>query len=372
MDKINKQNSDRRKKNGTRVAVGLSGGVDSSVAAALLQKRGFTVCGLTMEIYDGAVDLHDSAKHACYGPGEKEDVDSAAAVCEKLNIPFHTIDLRKEYQKTVIDYFRNEYLAGRTPNPCVVCNQKLKFGFLLQKARQAGLEFDYFATGHYARLFNEGAQFLLKRAADRSKDQTYFLYGLTPQQLAQTLFPVGDLTKQQVRQWALFLGLQTANREESQDFIDGGDYSLLFKEGEILPGEIVDEQGRVLGEHRGIIHYTIGQRRGLGVASRRPLYVSHIDAGSNRIVVSHQESLSKGLMAEELNLIAADHFEQPLEARVKIRLRHKAAAATVYPPEHRQTKILFKKPQMSVTPGQSAVIYCGDTVLGGGIIAAAL
>ena len=359
--------------NKIKVAVGLSGGVDSSVAAALLQKQNYAVCGITMEIYDDALGVDESAKHACYGPGEKEDVESAAAICRKLKIPFHTIDLRQEYQNHVIHYFRNEYLEGKTPNPCVVCNQKLKFGFLLEKARQAGLEFDYFATGHYARIENAGDRFLLKRAADHSKDQTYFLYGLAQHQLARTLLPLGDHAKQQVRKIAHALGLQTADREESQDFIDGGDYSVLFDKNEIKAGDIVDESGQVLGKHRGIIHYTIGQRRGLGIASHHPLYVRQIDAAHNRIIVSYQENLSMGLVATDLNFISGDRIEQPLnDVQVKIRLRHKAAEATVYPTDGNNTKILFKVPQMSVTPGQSAVIYSGDTVLGGGIISAAL
>lgn len=360
------------KKRKVKVAVGLSGGVDSSVAAALLCKQNYEVFGLTMEIYDGSDISNASATHACYGPGEKEDVASAAAICEKLNIAFHAIDLRQEYKNHVIHYFRNEYLKGNTPNPCVVCNQKLKFGFLLEKARQAGLDFDYFATGHYARIEESGNRFLLKRAADRSKDQTYFLYGLTPKQLAGTLFPIGAHTKQEVRATARALGLETAEREESQDFIDGGDYSILFDKNEIQAGQIVDETGQVLGMHRGIIHYTIGQRRGLGIASRRPLYVSRIDAANNRLIVSDHERRSKGLVATDLNLIAVDRIERPQQVQVKIRFKHKQADATVFPPDGNQIRILFKKPQMSVTPGQSAVLYADDTVLGGGIITRAL
>ncbi len=360
------------KKTKAKVAVGLSGGVDSSVAAALLCKQGYQVCGITMEIYDGSVNLHGAEKHACYGPGEKEDVESAAAVCERLKIPFKAIDLRREYKSHVIDYFKQEYLKGKTPNPCVVCNQKLKFGFLLKKAQKAGLDFDHFATGHYARIVRTDDRLLLKRAVDRSKDQTYFLYGLTAEQLAHTFFPVGDLMKQQVREIAHTLGLETADREESQDFIDGRDYSILFDPGEFKAGEIVDAKNRVLGRHRGIIHYTIGQRRGLGIAAHRPLYVNQIDAATNRIVVSHHESRSEGLVIGELNLISVDRIDRPLEVQVKIRLRHKEADATIYPPDKNQTKIRFKEPQMSVTPGQSAVIYAGDTVLGGGIIDAAL
>jgi tRNA-specific 2-thiouridylase len=365
-------NKKKMRKIKAKVAVGLSGGVDSSVAAALLSQQGYEVYGVTMEIYDGSVDLQEAAKHACYGPGEKEDVASAAAVCEKLKIPFQTIDLRREYKSLVIDYFKEQYLKGKTPNPCVVCNQKLKFGFLLEKARKAGLEFDYFATGHYARIVRRADRFLLKRAADRSKDQTYFLYGLTAGQLAHTLFPVGDLIKPRIRDMARTLGLETADREESQDFIDGGDYSILFDPGEIKAGEIVDEEDHVLGRHRGIIYYTVGQRRGLGIASHRPLYVKQIDAATNRIIVSHHEHRSQGLVAGDLNLIGVDRIDEPLEVQVKIRLRHKEADATVYPPEQNQTRIIFKEPQMSVTPGQSAVIYTDDMVLGGGIITAAL
>jgi tRNA-specific 2-thiouridylase len=352
-----------------KVAVGLSGGVDSSVAAALLCKQDYEVCGITMEIYDGSFHHDESAKHACYGPGEKEDVESAAAICERLKIPFQAIDLRQEYKNHVIDYFRNEYLEGKTPNPCVVCNQKLKFGFLLEKARRAGLDFDYFATGHYARIVESGNRFLLKRAADRSKDQTYFLYGLSPQQLARTLLPVGDFTKQQVREMARSLGLETVDREESQDFIDGGDYSILFTEDEIKNGEIVDEKGRVLGEHRGIIHYTIGQRRGLGVASPRPLYIQSIDAKKNRIVVTDRANLfSKGLIAKDLNLISIDKLTAPQKLNVKIRLRHNETPATVFPHGKDNLRVIIKEPQMSVAPGQSVVFYTGNTVVGGGII----
>jgi tRNA-specific 2-thiouridylase len=355
-----------------KVAVGLSGGVDSSVTAALLCQQGYQVCGITMEIYDGAVNLQGAAKHACYGPGEKEDVASAAAVCEKLKIPFQTIDLRQEYKSHVIDYFKAEYLKGRTPNPCFVCNQKLKFGFLIEKAQKAGLDLDYFATGHYARIVKAANRFLLKRALDRSKDQSYFLYGLTAAQLAHTFFPVGDFMKKQIREMARTLGFETADRIESQDFIDGGDYSILFDPDDFKAGDIVDTEDHVLGKHRGIIHYTIGQRRGLGVASHRPLYVNQIDAVTNRIIVSHHENKSEGLVIEELNLVGVDRIDKPLEVQVKIRLRHKEANAIIYPPAKNQTKIIFKEPQLSVTPGQSAVIYAGDTVLGGGIIAAAL
>jgi tRNA-uridine 2-sulfurtransferase len=352
-----------------RVAVGLSGGVDSSVAAALLKEKGFDVVGLCMENYDGSLDIKASGRHACYGSDEKDDIESAAAVCRALGIPFHSIDMKIEFKERVIDYFRAEYLKGRTPNPCIVCNRSLKFGFLLEKARNIGIDFDFFATGHYARVVEEGGRYLLKRPVDLSKDQTYFLYGLTPKQLAGIMFPLGEYTKKEVREIARSLGLKTSDRPESQDFITGNDYSPLFAAGEIMPGDIVDESGSVLGRHHGIIHYTIGQRKGLGIPARRALYVSGIDVEKNRIVVSEKESLfSKGLKAGWINLISVDRLEGPCRALVKIRLQHQGAEAVVSPCDEDRIKVIFDEPQLSITPGQSAVFYTGDAVLGGGII----
>jgi tRNA-specific 2-thiouridylase len=357
----------------TKIAVGLSGGVDSSVAAALLHEKGHEVIGIIMEIFDGSVAVEESGRHACYGPGEKEDIRAAASVCQTLGTPFHVIDLKEEYKNHVIEYLRSEYLAGRTPNPCVVCNHRLKFGFLLERAKEIGLDFDMFATGHYAQIKKSGGRFLLNKAADLSKDQTYFLYALTQEQLSHTLFPLGTYTKQQVRKIAESIGLETAIRPESQDFIAGGDYSTLFNNKEIRKGDIVDDKGNTLGKHRGIIHYTVGQRKGLGIASDRPLYVVKIDPENNRLEVSDRESLfSEGLIAKDLNLIAIDLLDRPYKTEVKIRLKHKAADATVFPYERNEAKILFKEPQMSVTPGQSAVFYSDNNVLGGGIIEKAL
>jgi len=352
-----------------KVAVGLSGGVDSSVAAALLKEKGYDVIGLCMETYDGSLDIKPGERHACYGSDEKDDIDSATAVCSALGIPFHVIDLKKEFKDRVIGYFRDEYLRGRTPNPCIVCNRNLKFGFLLEKAKKGGLEFDYFATGHYARIEKSQGRFLLKRPVDLSKDQTYFLYSLTQEQLSGVLFPLGDHTKKEVRQIAASLGLKTSDRPESQDFISGNDYSPLFSIGEIKPGDIVDEKGNVLGRHNGIIHYTIGQRKGLGVAAARPLYVSRIDAEQNKIVVSEKDSLlASGLIADGVNFISVEKLDGPIMAKVKIRLQHPGADALVTPLEGDKVKIIFNEPQLSVSPGQSAVFYADDAVLGGGII----
>lgn len=356
-----------------RVAVGLSGGVDSSVAAALLKEKGYDVVGLTMTTFDAAFPVKGPERHACYGPGEKEDVEAAAAVCRRLKIPFHVMDLKKAFRTRVIEYFRGEYLAGRTPNPCVVCNQRLKFDFLLQKTRESGIHFDLFATGHYAQVAQSEGRFLLKRAVDLSKDQTYFLYALTPEQLSCTLFPLGGYSKSQVRELARALDLETAERPESQDFVSGMDYTSFFSKEEMEEGDIVDEAGNVLGRHRGIIHYTVGQRKGLGISSARPLYVRSIDAANNRIVVSDREALfSEGLIATELNLIAVDRLDKPYRVKAKIRIQHKEMDAILLPHEKEKAKVLFSEPQMSVTPGQSVVFYCEDIVFGGGIIEAAL
>ncbi len=226
-----------------------------------------------MEIFVGPAAVEATKKHACYGPDEKEDIETAASICKKLEISFFVFDLKHEYRTHVISYFKKEYRSGRTPNPCVVCNKQLKFGFLLKKAESACIEFEFFATGHYAQIEKSGDRILLKKAADLTKDQTYFLYGLTPSQLARSLFPLGGLTKQEVREIAYDYRFESAKRPESQDFIAGGDYSGIFEKDELKESKIIDENGNILGRHRGIIHYTVGQRRGLGIASPIPLYI---------------------------------------------------------------------------------------------------
>ncbi|MBN1849237.1 MAG: tRNA 2-thiouridine(34) synthase MnmA [Deltaproteobacteria bacterium] len=353
-----------------RVAVGLSGGVDSSVAAALLKRQGYDVIGITMAVYAGSArPIHKGMKHACYGPDEQEDLDRAESICKRLDIPFYVIDLKGEFQNYVIAYFRKEYLKGRTPNPCVVCNRELKFGFLWEKAKKAGIDFDYFATGHYARVVQSNNRYLLKRPIDLLKDQTYFLYSLTQKQLSRTFFPIGEYRKKQIREIALLLDLESADHPESQDFISGNDYTPLFHSGEIKEGDITDERGQIIGRHKGIVHYTMGQRRGLGIASDQPLYVSKIDAENNRIIVSRKEKLfSKSLIASDLNLISVNAMDRSYNVQVKIRLNHKAAQAIVSPYSANKAKVIFDEPQLAITPGQSAVFYLDDIVLGGGII----
>ena len=355
------------------VAVGMSGGVDSSVAAALLKKEGYKVIGITMEIWDGAIEVQESKKHACYGPGESEDIEEATKVCRQLDIPYHVFDLKKEYKEHVLEYFREEYLAGRTPNPCVVCNHRLKFGFLIDKAREAGLKFEYFATGHYAQISEQEGRYVLKKAVDQSKDQTYFLKNLTSDQLSTVLFPLGGLKKPEVRIIAEEAGLSVANRIDSQDFIAGGDYSPLFKENEITTGDIVNDKGEVLGQHKGIIHYTVGQRKGLGLSHPTPLYVLRVDAEKNRVIVTDKESLFfKGLIASDVHLNFTRILDEPKRVKARIRQRHNEADALISRDGEKRIKVLFENPQLSVTPGQSVVFYDEDIVLGGGIIESSL
>jgi len=357
----------------TRIAVGLSGGVDSSVTAALLKESGYDVIGITMRIFDNAVPVRESRRHACYGPGEQEDMDAAADLCTDLRIPFHIIDLREEYRHYVLDYVRRGYLSGTTPNPCIACNRHLKFGFLLKKAERMGIAFQLFATGHYARIQKRNGHCLLRRAVDRSKDQTYFLYTLSPELLSRIMFPLGSYYKHQTRQMARDFGIRTAERVESQDFIAGGDYAVLFDETEFREGDIVDVNGNVIGRHRGIVHYTLGQRQGMGIASDRPLYVLEIDPQKNRIAAGGKEALySNGLIARDLNWVGPDALDRPHCVQAKIRLNHRGVDAKVLPYGADRAKVVFVRPQMAVAPGQSVVLYSGDTVVGGGIIEQAI
>jgi tRNA-specific 2-thiouridylase len=367
-----------------RIAVGLSGGVDSSVAAALLVEQGYSVLGLTMKIWSGNIQLPAGAKEGCYGPGEAEDVAACEDLCRRLGIEYRAIDLCAEYEARVLDYFRREYLAGRTPNPCVICNNELKFGFLVDRARELGLDFNYFATGHYARISKDSAGIpRLKAALDGAKDQSYFLYRLSPERLANVLFPLGDLRKGEVRDIARRLGLEVAEKPESQDFIAGGDYSPLF-EGQVPEsGDIVDVQGRILGRHRGLPYYTVGQRRGIGIGSGPdagsgdpdPLYVLALDPEKNRVVVGPNRGLfAEGLRASGFLLYAKpEDGAPPYRGFAKIRQNQKAVPCSFEPRADGSCALSFDESQRALAPGQSVVVYDAEGfVLGGGFIEAAL
>jgi len=356
------------RENKVKVVVAMSGGVDSSVAAAYLKERGYEVSGVTMKIWDGEACLEEGIHHGCYGPGEEIDIEDARKVAQTLGIDFHVFDLRQEYKTEVLDYFCREYLSGRTPNPCLRCNHKVKFDALRRKTQDSGIEFDYFATGHYAQVvYNESKhRYLLKKARDLSKDQSYFISSLSQAQLSRSLFPLGDYTKEEVRRIASDFRLEVDDKPESQDFIVGG-YSLLVKTAQ--PGPILDKQRNILGEHRGIPSYTIGQRKGLGISAKEPLYVNDINSKTNTITVGSKEELYQDeLIASGLNWIAIEELKRPTKVKARIRYRQKEAEATITPLSEGKLYVKFKEPQMAITPGQTVVFYCGDMVVGGGTI----
>jgi tRNA-specific 2-thiouridylase len=352
-----------------KVIVGLSGGVDSSVAAYLLKQQGYEVTGVTMSIWDGKPGLVPSGKHACYGPDENEEIEEARELAGILDIPYQVFDCSQRYKTLVLDYFRNEYLSGRTPNPCVKCNQLIKFGMLPDAAIAGGLAFDYFATGHYAVVeWDETRKrYLLRKGSDPRKDQTYFIYRLTQKQLSKVLFPIGKMTKQEVREIAAKINIPLSEKEESQDFYSG-DYKDLLDIKD-TPGDIVDRKGNVLGRHNGFWNFTIGQRKGLGVAYSEPLYVLSLNKESNTVVVGiREEVMSSSFIVNDLNWIAIESLLEPMEVEVKIRSTQNAVGARIEPLEKDSVKVTFHLPNDSISPGQSAVFYQGDLVIGGGVI----
>lgn len=363
-----------------KIAVGMSGGVDSTVATALLLAGGHEVTGLTMRIWDGSVDLPAATRTSCYGPDEEQEIEAVRGIAGRLGIRHHTIPLISEYKEQVLDYFRREYLSGRTPNPCVRCNHAIKFGALWSAARRAGIAFDAFATGHYARVIHDAAsgRHLLRRARDTAKDQTYFLARLTQEQLAGVIFPLGDWHKQHVREAAREMGMgDLAEQAESQDFIGHGDYTALFKETTIEPGPILDRRGNIVGRHQGIARYTIGQRKGLDLGGNpEPYYVTAMDVKRNALIVGPRaELLSPGLVATDINWIGLERLDSPLSVAVRIRSCSPAIPAVIAPVEGAApstVKVIFNNPQTAVTPGQAAVFYQDDIVLGGGWIEKAL
>jgi len=343
-----------------KVMVAVSGGVDSSVAALLLQEEGFEVTGVTMCL--GIRQEGEGAR--CCGV---DAIDDAKHVCDQLKIPHFVFDFASEMEERIINKFVLEYQRGRTPNPCIDCNRYLKFGSLLAKAKTIG--FDYLATGHYARIEKQQDTWHLLRPKDKIKDQTYFLYPIKAEDLSSLLFPLGSLSKDEVRALAKKAGLHVAQKAESLDicFVTQGDYRQFFQEKKVVAagGDIVDMDGNILGKHKGIIYYTIGQRGGLGIAAKTPLYVVEIDAAKNKVVVGQKKDLySIGLFAGDVNILTDD---LPTEMGAKIRYRKKSALCSVQK-EANKLKVVFKEAQESITPGQAVVFYEGDEVLGGGVI----
>jgi len=363
------------------IAVAMSGGVDSSTVAAMLRSEGHDVIGLTMQLWNqrrlaGHPGMPEAVQGRCCS---LDDVYDARRVAETLGIPYYVVNHEDRFERDVVQPFVEEYLSGRTPIPCSLCNNHLKFDQLLIVAQQIGA--DALATGHYARVgFDESrGRWLLKRPADSSKDQTYFLFGLTQDQLSRTLFPLGEMTKPQVRDLARHHGLALAAKPDSQEicFVPGGDYkkfldAYLAERGESLPdtaGELVTTDGQVVGEHSGIHNFTVGQRKGLGVATGSPLYVIQINGDQRQVVVGGQEDLySRSLRARRVNLVAVDDLREPMRVRVKIRHRHEGSAATLEKSSHDEVLVTFDEPQRAITPGQAAVFYDEDVVVGGGWI----
>ncbi len=351
---------------GTRVVVGMSGGVDSSVAAFLLKEQGFDVVGVTMKVWPQ--DCLSRAEDKCCGP---QAIADARSVAHALGIPHYTVDEADQFEKLVIDYFTSEYKAGRTPNPCVMCNEKVKFGNLWGKAKAVGAEF--IATGHYAIIEHGGGRAILRKGRDPRKDQSYFLFSLRQAQLARALTPLGAMTKPEIRDIARKLGLKTAEKVDSQEicFVPGNDYKAFLKghldAGEFHPGGIFDKSGKRVGEHDGIELFTIGQRKGLPGGSASPRYVIDIDPATSRVVVGDAEDLVTEEFEMDNTVWHADAGE-PFEVTVKIRYGHAGAEATIFPGENGTARVRLHTPTRAVTPGQAAVCYRGDEVLGGGWI----
>lgn len=346
----------------------MSGGVDSSAAAALLLEQGYDVVGVTLKLWPQ--DCVSRAEDKCCGP---QAVTDARSVCHKLGIPYYLIDEAAEFHNKVIQYFADEYKAGRTPNPCVMCNQNLKFGTLLTRARQLGA--DYIATGHFARVERrDDGRTLLKRGRDPKKDQSYFLFSLRQDQLERSIFPLGEKTKADTREVARECQLKTADKEESMEicFVPDKDYGRFLQQAHLAEkhtGDIVNLRGEVLGQHEGIEFYTIGQRKGLGISSIRPLYVIELDAERNRVIVGDDHELDKDeFVVDRCNWIPFVESPAALEVSAKIRYNHPGTAATVTLLPMNRARVKLHIPQRAITPGQACVFYQEDLVVGGGWI----
>ena len=375
-------------KSGDTVVVGMSGGVDSTLVATLLKEKGCRVIGVTMSLWKGDLPplpngqkLHGS----CYGPDESEDIAECEKFCAEHGIEYHVIDVKDEYHKQVLEYFKAEYRAGRTPNPCIRCNSLIKFGALIKGVESLGIDYDWFCTGHYAKIVHpteglwgtEAKPAMIACASDITKDQAYFLYRIPSATLEKVRFPLGFTEKKEVFRMAKERGLAAAEKAESQDFIPPEYFEALFKDKPSVPGNIIDLDGHVLGRHKGIEHYTIGQRKGLGISAPYPLYVHSIDAKENLVVLAKDDDLKcSGLIADDFAWPGNVAPKEKFEAMVKIRLASRPVKCTVepYSPCENESfngdayKITFAEQQRAVAPGQSAVIYIDGVISGGGVI----
>ena len=353
-----------------KALIGMSGGVDSSVAALLMLEAGFECVGATMRLYDGQAEGAGEGKTCC----SLDDVEDARAVAHRLGIRHYVFNFTEEFRRQGMDKFVDTYYEGGTPNPCIDCNRYLKFGKLLQRAEELGC--DTVVSGHYARVERDpdSGRYLLKRAADRAKDQTYFLACLTQEQLSRIQFPLGGLTKEEVRRIAEAHGFVNARKHDSQDicFVPGGDYTAFLTEytGKPLePGDFLNQQGQIVGRHRGTVCYTIGQRKGLGISLGEPVYVTGKDMAAGTVTVGPNEALfSRELWAKDWVFFPFEELKEPMAVTAKIRHSQFDQPATVYPEENGLARVVFNEPQRAITPGQAVVLYRGDTVIGGGAI----
>ena len=353
-----------------KVAVGMSGGVDSSVAAYLLKEQGYDVIGVTMQIWQDEDPLAQAENGGCCGLSA---VDDARRVADRLGIPYYVLNFKREFKENVIDYFMDEYMHARTPNPCIACNRYVKWEALLNRARELGC--DYIATGHYARVVQlDNGRYALKKSATDRKDQTYALYNLTQEQLAHTLMPVGEYEKEQIREIAAKIGLLIANKPDSQEicFVPDNDYAgyIERESGKTFPkGNFVDLEGNILGTHKGIIHYTIGQRKGLGLSMGSPVFVVDIRPETNEVVIgSNLDTFHDSLYAGKVNLMSVDALEGERQVVAKIRYSHKGAPCRIKMVNEDTVLCKFEEPVRAITPGQAVVFYDGDIVLGGAVI----
>ena len=353
-----------------KVVVGMSGGVDSSVAAWLLKKQGYDVIGVTMQIWQDEENIVQEENGGCCGLSA---VDDARRVAAAIGIPYYVMNFKDEFQKSVIEYFTKEYLAGRAPTPCIACNRYVKWEALLQRSLSIGA--DYIATGHYARIEHlPNGRYAIRRSATMEKDQTYALYNLTQEQLARTLMPVGEYSKDRIREMADEIGLLVAHKPDSQDicFVPDGDYASFIEnttDQVLQTGDFVTPEGKILGKHKGIIHYTVGQRKGLGLALGYPAFVLEIRPETNEVVIgTYEESLTYTVRANELNFMSVEQITEPVRVFAKIRYNHKGAWCTVERTGEDEIVCTFDEPIRAATPGQAVVLYDGEYVLGGGTI----